>query len=230
MDSLSLHLISYHWEGIRVASMRIHVKCLCHIRLNIDKHLSLGLLLLHFKLSLLLQDTPASLVKLLIIRLRAIFEIIFILVIIDFNPSLVAFPDVMQLQLTWYHLRNHVSQLIGVVQEVRMLTWECLGLAYFGLVVIADDYRDDQRLRLLLGRLLDYDLWLLDDLGLLVDWVWLLWDLILAEIVCLETHIKHWDLGLRLLWLLRHHKFNRLLAASKVSLISELIKYPLDFL
>ena len=80
--------------------MRIHVKCLCHIWLNIDKHLSLGLLLLSLKLSLLLQDTPASLVKLLIIRLRTIFKIIFILVIIDFNPSLVAFPDVMQLQLT----------------------------------------------------------------------------------------------------------------------------------
>jgi hypothetical protein len=100
MDSLSLHLISYHREGVRVASVRIHVKSLCHIWLNIDEHLSLGFLLLSFKLSLLLQDTPASLVKLLIIRLRAIFKIIFILIIIDFNPSLVAFPDVMQLQLT----------------------------------------------------------------------------------------------------------------------------------
>lgn len=72
-----------------------------------------------------------------------------------------------------------------------LLTRERLGLAYFGLVVIADDYRDDQRLGLLLRWLLDYDLWLLDDLGLLVDWVWLLWDLILAKVVCLETHIKH---------------------------------------
>jgi hypothetical protein len=72
-----------------------------------------------------------------------------------------------------------------------LLTLERLGLTYFGLVVVADDYRDDQRLGLLLGRLLDYDLWLLDDLGLLVDWVWLLWDLILAEIVSLETHIKN---------------------------------------
>ena len=72
-----------------------------------------------------------------------------------------------------------------------LLTRERLGLAYFGLVVVADDYRDDQRLGLLLGRLLDYNLWLLDDLGLLVDWVRRLWDLILAEIVCLETHIKH---------------------------------------
>ena len=72
-----------------------------------------------------------------------------------------------------------------------LLTRERLGLAYFRLVVIADDYRDDQRLGLLLGRLLDYDLWLLDDLGLLVDWVRLLWDLMLAEIVSLETHIKH---------------------------------------
>jgi hypothetical protein len=72
-----------------------------------------------------------------------------------------------------------------------LLTRERLGLAYFGLVVIADDYWDDQRLGLLLRWLLDYDLWLLDDLGLLVDWVLWLWDLMLAEIVSLETHIKH---------------------------------------
>ncbi len=72
-----------------------------------------------------------------------------------------------------------------------MLTRERLGLTYFGLVVIADDYWDDQRLGLLLGWLLDYDLWLLDDLGLLVDWVLWLWDLMLAEVISLETHIKH---------------------------------------
>ena len=74
---------------------------------------------------------------------------------------------------------------------------------------------------------MDYDLRLLEDLRLLVDW--LLRDL-RVKVMGLQTYIKHRDLGLRLWLLLRHNKFNRLLAASKVSLISEFIKYPLDFL
>jgi hypothetical protein len=65
---------------------------------------------------------------------------------------------------------------------------ESLGLAYhLRLVVIAYDNRDDQRLRLL-GWLLDYDLRLLDDLRLLVDW--LLRDL-RVEVMGLQTHVKH---------------------------------------
>ena len=64
---------------------------------------------------------------------------------------------------------------------------ESLGLANLRLVVIAYDDRNDQRLRLL-GWLLDYYLGLLDDLGLLVDW--LLRDLrLLAEVMGLETHV-----------------------------------------
>lgn len=113
MDSLSLHLISNHREGIRVASVRIHVKCLCHIWLNIDKHLSLGLLLFSFELSLFLLYTPASLVELLRLGPTSILKILFILIFIKLD--LVTLPDVMQLQLTRYHLRNHVSQLIRVV-------------------------------------------------------------------------------------------------------------------
>ena len=68
-----------------------------------------------------------------------------------------------------------------------MSTRESLGLAYLRLVVIAYDNRNDQRLRLL-GWLLDYDLGLLDDLGLLVDR--LLRDLrLLDEVMSLETHV-----------------------------------------
>lgn len=115
MDSLSLYLSSYHRERIRVASMRIHIECLSHIWLNIDKHLSLGFLLLSFKLRFLLKDTSTSLIKLLIIRLCSIFEVIFIIVIIQFNSSLMGLSDVVQLKLTRYYLRNHVSQLIGIV-------------------------------------------------------------------------------------------------------------------
>ena len=76
-----------------------------------------------------------------------------------------------------------------------LLCREGLGLAYLRLVITAYDYRDDQGLRLLLGCLLHYDLWLLYYLWLLVDRVLLLlllWDLILAtKIISLKTHIKH---------------------------------------
>jgi hypothetical protein len=74
-----------------------------------------------------------------------------------------------------------------------VLLWrEGLGLAYLRLVITAYDYRDDQGLRLLLGCLLDYDLWLLYYLWLLVDRVLLLGDLMLAtKIIGLKTHIKH---------------------------------------
>jgi hypothetical protein len=78
--------------------MRIHVKCLSYIWLNIDKHLSLSFLLLSFKPSLLLKYTSASLIKLLILRrLGPILKIIFILIIKYFHPSLVTLPDIMQL-------------------------------------------------------------------------------------------------------------------------------------
>lgn len=78
--------------------MIIHVKCLSYIRLNIDKHLSLGFLLLSFKPSLLLKYTSASLIKLLIIRrLSPILKIILILIIIKFDSSFVTLSDIMQL-------------------------------------------------------------------------------------------------------------------------------------
>jgi hypothetical protein len=77
---------------------------------------------------------------------------------------------------------------------VLLLCREGLGLAYLRLVITAYDYRDDQGLRLLLGCLLHYDLWLLYYLWLLVDWVLmlLLWDLMLAtKIIGLKTHVEH---------------------------------------
>jgi hypothetical protein len=78
--------------------MRIHVQCLSYIWLNIDKHLSLGFLLLSFKPSLLLKYTSASLIKLLILnRLSPILKIILILIIQYFHPSLMTLSDIMQL-------------------------------------------------------------------------------------------------------------------------------------
>jgi hypothetical protein len=77
---------------------------------------------------------------------------------------------------------------------VVLLCREGLGLAYLRLVITAYDYRDDQGLRLLLGCLLHYDLWLLYYLWLLVDRVLLLLlgDLMLTtKIICLKTHIEH---------------------------------------
>lgn len=74
-----------------------------------------------------------------------------------------------------------------------LLCREGLGLAYLGLVITAYDYRDDQGLRLLLGCLLDYDLWLLYYLRLLVDWLLLLgYLMLLTELfISLKTHVKH---------------------------------------
>jgi hypothetical protein len=78
---------------------------------------------------------------------------------------------------------------------VVLLCREGLGLAYLRLVITAYDYRDDQGLRLLLGCLLHYNLWLLYYLWLLVDRVLLLLllgDLMLGtKIISLKTHIKH---------------------------------------
>jgi hypothetical protein len=78
---------------------------------------------------------------------------------------------------------------------VVLLCREGLGLAYLRLVITAYDYRDDQGLRLLLGCLLHYDLWLLYYLWLLVDWVLLLlllWHLMLGtKIISLKTHVEH---------------------------------------
>jgi hypothetical protein len=77
---------------------------------------------------------------------------------------------------------------------VLLLCREGLGLAYLRLVITSYDYRDDQGLRLLLGCLLHYDLWLLYYLWLLVDRVLLLLlgDLKLAtKIIGLKTHVEH---------------------------------------
>ena len=94
MDLLSLHLVYNHREGIRIAPMRIDVQSLCHIRLNINKHLSLGFLLLSFKFGFLFQDTSTSLVELLVVGLSTIFKVIFILIIVQLNSSLMALSDV----------------------------------------------------------------------------------------------------------------------------------------
>lgn len=101
-----------------------------------------------------------------------------------------ALSDVVQLELARDDLGDHVSKLVRVVQEgvtVHGLSRQGPGLADFRLVVIADDDWDDQRLLLLGWGLLDYNLRLLDYLGLLVDWLLLL--LLRSEVVCLEAYI-----------------------------------------
>lgn len=145
-------------------------------------------MLLRLQPGLLLDYAAASLIGLSRISLEVIL-IVIIIVKLD-SRSLVALSDVVQLELARDDLGDHVSKLVRVVQEgvtVHGLSRQGPGLADFRLVVIADDDWDDQRLLLLGWGLLDYNLRLLDYLGLLVDWLLLL--LLRSEVVCLEAYI-----------------------------------------
>jgi hypothetical protein len=153
----------------------VHVQSLSHIGLHIDEHLSLGLLLFSLDSCLFLVYSPASLVK-LFIGLRGLsFKIVLILIVIfNLDAFVVAcLPYVMKLQLARHDLRDHITQLIRIVQEIATVAGHGLGLAHFCLVIVADDYWDYQRW--LLGgrwlRLLHYYLGLLNYLRLLVYWL-----------------------------------------------------------
>ncbi len=88
---------------------------------------------------LLLKDTAARLIKLL--RL-IVFKIFLILIVIDLNLVLLL-PNVVKRQLSRDNLRYHVSQLSRVRENVGVLGWEFLSIAYLGLIVIANDDRDN---------------------------------------------------------------------------------------
>ena len=79
--------------------MRVHIQSLSYIRLYIDEHLSLGLLLFSLDSCLFLVYSPASLVK-LFIGLRGLsFKIVLILIVIfNLDAFVVAgLPYVMEL-------------------------------------------------------------------------------------------------------------------------------------
>jgi hypothetical protein len=88
---------------------------------------------------LLLKDTAASLIKLL--RL-VVFKIFLILIVIDLNLVLLL-PNVVKRQLSRDNLRYHVPQLCRVRENVGVLGWEFLSIANLGLIVIANDDRDN---------------------------------------------------------------------------------------
>ena len=154
-------------EGVAVTCC-LDIHGLRHIGLHVDEHLSLSLCLLSLGSRFLFLHGPRGLIHFLFFLDKVV--LIFI-IDIDLGGSIVL-PDVMKLKLAADHLRNHVPQLIRVIQDI------CLagalrgrhGLPDMWLRVIGiQDNRDDKwgwlRGR---GRLHDY-LWLLDNRWLRIE-------------------------------------------------------------
>lgn len=122
-------------EGVRVA-LRRHVQSLLNVGLHIDEHLSLDLLLLSLSLSLLFLHRARSLIHLITL---SVLEILRVLIICSDVNSVVVSSDVVHLQLTGDDLRDQVSQLVRVVQDVviRCCGLEGLRLSNMRLLVVS---------------------------------------------------------------------------------------------